>query len=265
MHAVGGEDELVAECGLFGFGLRELRAPDELAGLGQPRDLHAERDRRDAVMVGDLLHRARGALQLALEHGGGKRLGQGVDEADVGLGIGLPGLAHDAFHRANDALRVSAAVIHRELDEEEVRPFREDVLLHTKDAEVRTGAADGRVDLREGRLRVGLLEMGEGLHPPAVLRGDRTAEVTDLHFGAGRLGLEEEIRQAAAGADFLGFGERVILVGGLAEHGGAQRQGGEEQSHGGERLDVRKAPEFQPIGAMDRKNESPSSFPHRVL
>jgi len=76
--------------------------------------------------------------------------------------------------------------------------------------------------------------MGEGLHAPALLGGDRTAEVADLHFGAGRLGLLEEVRQAAAGADLPGFGQREFLVGGLAEDDGAQRQSGEEQSHGGE-------------------------------
>jgi len=232
VHAVRREDELVAERGFLGVGLGQLRAPGQLAGLGQLRDFHAERDRRDAVEVGDLLHRARGALQLAREHRRRKRLGDGVDEADVALGIGLPGLAHDAFHGADDALRVGAAVVHGEFDEEEVGSVGEHVLLHAEDAEVRAGAADGGVDLGEARLRIGLLEMGEGLHAPAVLRGDRTAEIADLHFGAGRLGLEEEVRQAAAGADLLGFGQRVILVGGAAEHGGAERQGGEEQSHG---------------------------------
>ena len=59
--------------------------------------------------------------------------------------------------------------------------------------------------------------MGKGLHAPAPLRGDRTTEVTNLHFGAGRLGFEEEIRQAAAGADLLGVDEGIVLVGSLTE------------------------------------------------
>ena len=102
--------------------------------------------------------------------------------------------------------------------------------------------------------------MSEGLHAPAVLRGDGTAKVTNLELGAGRLGLEEEIREAAAGTDLLGVDQRVILVGGLTEDGGAQRQSGKEQSHGGVLLDVRKPRGFQPIGAGGRKNESPPSF-----
>jgi hypothetical protein len=73
-------------------------------------------------------------------------------------------------------------VVHGELDEQEVRPLREHVLLHAEDPEVRAGAADRGVDLGEARLRIGFLEMGEGLHAPAVLRGDRAAEVADLQL-----------------------------------------------------------------------------------
>ena len=105
--------------------------------------------------------------------------------------------------------------------------------------------------------------MGKGLHAPAPLRGDRTTEVTDLHFGAGRLGFEEEIRQAAAGADLLGVDQWVVLVGSVTEDSGAQRQGGEKQSHGGIRLDGENASGFQPIGGFRRKNESPPSFRDR--
>ena len=232
VRAIRREDELIGERGPLVGGLRELRTPEELARLGELGDLHAEGDRGDAVMVGDFLHRARGTLQLALEHRRRKRFGDRIDEADVGAGVGLPGLADDAFHRADDALRVGAAVVHGELDEEEVRPFREDVLLHAEHAEVRAGAADRGVDLGEAGLRAGLPEMSEGLHAPAVLGGDRAAEITDLDLRAGRLGLAEEIREPAAGADLLRVGQREILAGGLAEDGGAQRQGGEEQSHG---------------------------------
>ena len=74
--------------------------------------------------------------------------------------------------------------------------------------------------------------MGEGLHAPTVLRGDRAAKVADLELSAGRLRLLEEVRQATAGADFLRVGQRVVLVGGVTEDSGAQRQGGEKQSHG---------------------------------
>ena len=263
VHAVRREDELPGEGGLLGIGLRELGSPGELAGLGQLRDFHAERDRRDAIEVGDLLHGARGALQLALEHRRRKRFGEGIDETDVGARVGLPGLAHDAFHGADDAPRVGAAVVDGELDEEKVRPFREDVLLHAERAEIRTGATDGGVDFGETGLRVGLPEMGEGLHAPAVLGGDRAAEVADLDLRSGRLGLAEEIREPSARRDLPGFEEREILVGGLAEDGGAQRQDGEERSHGGPGLDDGDARGFQPIGGPGRKNESPPSFRSR--
>ena len=105
--------------------------------------------------------------------------------------------------------------------------------------------------------------MGESLYAPTILRGDRAAKVANLELGAGRLGLQEEVREAAAGPDLLGIDQRVILIGGMTEDGGAKRQGGEKQSHGGMGLDGENASGFQPIGGFRRKNESPPSFRDR--
>ena len=180
MDAVGSEDELVAEGFLFFVGLREFGFPLEFAGFGEFGDFHAHVDGGDAVVIGDAFHGAGAALEFAVEQGGHEGLGDGIDEADVALGEGAPGLADDALHAADDLLGLRAAIIDGELDEEEVGLLIEHVLFETADAEVGAGATDGGIDLAELGLRVGFLEMGERFDAPSRLRGDAAAEVADL-------------------------------------------------------------------------------------
>ena len=83
-------------------GAEVLSAHHERAGLYGVDHARTEADGRDAVVVGELLHGARGAVAFAGEvvllHGFGDRVG----EYDVGSGVLLPRLAHDALHGTPD-------------------------------------------------------------------------------------------------------------------------------------------------------------------
>ena len=211
MHAVLREEGLA----LVRFGTLH----HERAGLDGVDHARAEADGGDAVVVGELLHGARGAVAVAGEvvllHGGGDRVG----EHDVRGWVLLPRLPHDALHGAPDGLGLRAAVVGGELDEQQVGVVPEGVVPHAERAEVRARAADGGVDLLELRLRVGGAEPVRGEVAPAVHRGDRAAEVGDRDLLAG-LHLFHEMPNAGACADFLRLGR----------HRGGEHQGEGEDS-----------------------------------
>ena len=131
-----------------------LSAHHERAGLDGVDHAWAKADGRDAVVVGELLHGTRGAVafsgEVVLLHGFGDRVG----EYDVGSGVLLPRLAHDALHGTPDGLRHRSAVVGGELHEEKVGVVTERVVLHAECAEIRAGTADGGMDFLELRLRV---------------------------------------------------------------------------------------------------------------
>ena len=183
-------------------GAEVLSAHHERAGLDGVDHARTEADGRDAVVVGELLHGARGAVactgEVVLLHGFGDRVG----EYDVGSRVLLPRLAHDALHGTPDVLRRRSAVVGGELHEEEVGVVAECVVLHAERAEIRSGTADGGVNFLELRLRVGGAEPFRGEVAPAVHRCDGAAEVGDPHLLAG-LDLLHEVSHARAHAHFL--------------------------------------------------------------
>lgn len=159
-----GEVEAVSGgCGMYAVlrekrfscaGTEVLSAHHERAGLYGVDHAWTEADGRDAVVVGELLHGACGAVactgEVVLLHGFGDRVG----EYDVGSGVLLPRLAHDALHGTPDVLRRRSAVVGGELHEKEVGVVAERVVRHAECAEIRSGAADGGVDFLDLRLRV---------------------------------------------------------------------------------------------------------------
>lgn len=120
MHTVRCEDEFVAETFLFVVGFWQRGLPDELALFGQFRHFHAHMNSGDAIVVGNFFHGAGGALEGAFDHGRGQGLCEGIDKADVAVWIRMPGLADDTLHALVDLVRGRAAIVHCELDEEQV-------------------------------------------------------------------------------------------------------------------------------------------------
>ena len=204
VHGVGGEDDFVAE---FPFGfvcLGQFALEDQAAGLFQFGHLNPEVDGGDAVEIGELLHGAGGAGVFAGLQGFQHVARKGIDKADVGFGIGAPGLAHDAFHATVDLLRGSAAVVDGKFHKDEVGVMGKDVLAATEHAKVGAGAADGGVDLGYSDVGKLFLEPPEGLGPPAVLGGDAAAEIGDAHV-LSLLEFAKEIGQPLARVGFDGF------------------------------------------------------------
>ena len=69
------------------------------AGLPAAGDFDAEIERRNPVVRGDFFHGARGGLHRVVEQVFQLRLGDGVNEAEIGRGEGGPSLADDALDR----------------------------------------------------------------------------------------------------------------------------------------------------------------------
>jgi len=182
-------------------------------------------DGGDAVEIGELLHGAGGAGIFAGLQSFQHVARKGIDETDVGLGIGAPGLAHDAFHASVNLLRRGAAVVDGKFLKDEVGVLGKDVLTATEHAQVGAGAADSGVDLRDFGVGILFLEPLEGLGSPAVLGGNAAAEIGDAHV-LSLLQFGEEIGQPLARVGFdrfhAGIGEfRGQGVGKGRGHGGA--------------------------------------------
>lgn len=97
----------------------------------------------DPVSVGGRFHDGAEPGLFARLQVGEHALGQGVDKADVGAGILLPDLAHDAF----DGLGFkSAAAVDAVLHENQVRLFGKDIRGQAARAVIGAGARDGGVD-----------------------------------------------------------------------------------------------------------------------
>ena len=192
----------------FRFWQRALE--DQLAGLSQPRDLQPEVDAGDAVMIGDFFHRAGGAGELAFLERGREAFDQRVDESDIAVRQRLPGLANDALHGAVDLRRRGATVVDGELDQQQVGLVIEDVLLEPENAQVRSRAADGRIDLAHLGLGICLLEVGQAFGPPAFLGRDRPAEIADADLLAGGQ-FREEVGQSRPRRALHGGSQRDVI------------------------------------------------------
>lgn len=236
VDAIGGEDQFVFGSGdllgghAFGF-------HDHVSGGGESDDFEAHVDGGDGVVVGDLFHGGGGAGELAVGEGGDHGVDEGIDEADIDVGVVFPGLSDDAFDAFMDLGGVGAGVVDGELDEDEVGVVSEDVAGEAEDAEVGAGAADGGIDFGDG----GVGELGGepfcGLGAPPVGGGDGAAEVGD---GEGLFGVEpgEGVGETCAGVAFDGGGggRGVIGGGGRGSDSEAEdREGGDEGEgvHGG--------------------------------
>ena len=177
--------------------LRGHRPVHQLLGR-RDRDV----DRRDAVVRRhDLvpLRRPRQAARLEVRQPADH---EGVDEADVGVRVRAPDLAHDALHGPVDRRVRRPAVVDRELDEDEVRPLRQHVSPQPERAQVGAGPADGGVHVRHRGFRERRLEPLPDARPVGGLlpitrpraRRDGPAEVRDGD-GLARRELGEHVRQ----------------------------------------------------------------------
>ena len=152
---------------------------DEFPVFFKPGDLVGEVDRRQPVVLRNLLHDRGGTRQPAGLVILQVPFGYGVDEADVAVGKRLPYLADDAFDRLADPVILRARIVDRELDEDEVRLVAEHVVREPEGAEIRAGPADRGVDAADRGFRIQLLQQFGGLDSPAVLFRDASAEVGD--------------------------------------------------------------------------------------
>ncbi len=173
----------------------------------------AQVDAGDAVVRGDLLMPGHAVRQLALLVGLDMVLHQRVEEHHVGRGIAGEDLPHDAFHRRIDLLLGGVTVVDGELDEDQRRPAVQGIAIGAKRAQPRSGAADGRVVLRQHRAGIILPQLPHCQFAVALFRlararplGDRSAEERDLGVGCRLLALgklAEGIRAAAALMDIV--------------------------------------------------------------
>ena len=111
--------------------------------------------------------------------------------------------------------RRRAAIVHGELHEKQVRLELQHIVLRAENAQVRSCAADRRVDFRELRRRIPLLEPFQRLHSPARSRRDAAAQITDAHFLAG-FQFRQHIRQTASHCAFDRWSQRLRGFGGAS-------------------------------------------------
>ena len=116
----------------------------------------------------------------------------------------LPCLADNSLHTAIDLLRWRAAVIHCELNKQEVGFVLQYVMLEPEYPKIGSGPSDRCVDLTDFGGWELLAQPVERLGPPAILGRDASAQVSDAHIRS-RFQFGKNVRQAVTLVTFDGW------------------------------------------------------------